>query len=166
MPALYICEAAHRAHEAYLAATFHITRFCRQRQAAKAFTTPSYDLTYSKSQGSAADLRHTLALAETACSAHQHEGTAATAEHLMLAGLKAVATPLRTSRHHSSVVPVTRSGCPLAPISCGRQHGHGHSRCARRQRVHMPIESNTVDGRIAHCGRGSTKVRQTAVKLM
>jgi len=41
--------------------------------------------------------------------------------HLMFAGLKAPAMPLRTSRHHSSVSPLTRSGCPLDPIICVSQ---------------------------------------------
>ena len=42
--------------------------------------------------------------------------------HLMFAGLKAPAMPLRTSRHHSSVSPETKSGCPLDPIICASQH--------------------------------------------
>ena len=38
--------------------------------------------------------------------------------HLILAGLNAGATPLRTSRHQLSVMPVTRSGWPVADIIC------------------------------------------------
>ena len=51
----------------------------------------------------------------------------------MLAGLKAGATPFRTSRHQLSVIPVTRSGCPVddiicrkKPIACGERMTSWH----------------------------------------
>ncbi len=47
--------------------------------------------------------------------------------HLMLAGLKAGATPFRTSRHQLSVMPVTRSGWPVADIICKRHGGESHA---------------------------------------